>query len=459
MPLDPPTPSGAAAEAAATVARPKPRLFLADDSRTMRTYYNALFAGEFEVTMFDDGAPLLEAVKQAPPEVIVSDVNMPELGGLELVRLLKQDPALRPIPVILLTVAEHGTEPGQGGSVECLEAGADDYLQKPFKREELMARVRSAHRGFDLYRALERKHDELGSAYLRLAEMEIELRQAQKLESVGRLAAGLAHEINTPIQFVSDSLTFARDTVRSLAELVPRYRQAVAQAADGPLDPDTLEALTAAEEDADLDYALKETPRALERALSGSARVAGIVQAMKSFGREDVTARSHADLNAALRATLEVARSEYSATADVETAFGEIPAVLCQAGPLNQVFLHLITNAAHAIADKVAAAGGRGRITISTSREGDGVRITVADDGTGIPAEARDRVFDPFFTTKDVGRGSGQGLTIARSIVEKHGGTIRFETETGRGTTFHVYLPENGMAPVAGVAAAPVKGP
>jgi signal transduction histidine kinase len=417
---------------------PRARLYLADDSRTMRSFYKAILERDYDVSVFEDGEPLLQAARQAPPDVIVSDVNMPELGGLELVRLLKQDASLRPVPVLLLTAQESGSEPGQGGSVDCLDAGADDYLQKPFKPEELMARVRSAHRSFHLYKQLERKHGELAAAYSRLAEMEIELRQAQKLEAVGRLAAGIAHEINTPIQFISDSAVYAKEALGSLTPVLAQYRATLAAA---PLPPEVRAALAAAEEDADLAYTLEEAPRALERALAGAQRVTGIVQAMKDFGREDYTVKKHIDLNGALRSTLEVARAEYGAVADLETAFGEIPDVLCQVGAINHVFLNLITNAAHAIADAIKQTSGRGTIRVSTAREADAVVIAVADTGTGIPASIRDRVFDPFFTTKEVGQGSGQGLAIARSIVDKHGGSIAFQTEPGRGTTFFVRLP------------------
>jgi signal transduction histidine kinase len=167
---------------------------------------------------------------------------------------------------------------------------------------------------------------------------------------------------------------------------------------------------------------------------------------MKDFGREDHAARKHADLNAALRSTLEVARAEYGPVADLETAFGDIPELVCQVSALNHVFLNIITNAAHAIADAVKTSGGRGTIRVSTSRDAQGIVVAVADTGTGIAPEIRDRVFDPFFTTKDVGRGSGQGLTVARSIVEKHGGSIAFESQPPRGTTFFVRLPVNEPA-------------
>jgi signal transduction histidine kinase len=419
----------------------KPRLLLADDSRSMRNFYGRILEVDYQVSLFEDGGPLLDSARQSPPNIIVSDVNMPEMSGLDLVRALKADPRLRPIPVILLTASETEGDGGAGGSVDCLDAGADDYLQKPFKPEELLARTRSACRSFELYKQLEQQHQDLAAAYKRVAEMEIELRQAQKLEAVGRLAAGIAHEINTPIQYVSDNASFVRTALRDLAPLIARYRAVIAEAHAGGQAPDSdsLRELAALEEAADLDFTLERAPVSLDRILDGAGRVAAIVLAMKDFGREDGTARVFGDIVAMLRSTLEVARAEVQKVAEVETDFGELPPVECQAGALHQVFLHLITNACHAIAD--ADSGQRGKLRISTAVEGQGVVIAVSDTGIGIPESIRERIFDPFFTTKDVGRGSGQGLSVSRSIVEKHGGSIRFQTEVGKGSTFFVHLP------------------
>jgi signal transduction histidine kinase len=174
----------------------------------------------------------------------------------------------------------------------------------------------------------------------------------------------------------------------------------------------------------------------------GIDRVAKIVRSMKAFAHPDRGERTTADINAALLSTVTVAGNEIKYVADVETDLQELPSIPCFLSDLNQVFLNLLVNASHAIGDVVAAGGGRGTIRIETKREGDHVRVSIADTGTGIPEAIRDRIFDPFFTTKDVGKGTGQGLALARTvIVEKHGGTLTFETEIGKGTIFHVRLP------------------
>jgi signal transduction histidine kinase len=172
--------------------------------------------------------------------------------------------------------------------------------------------------------------------------------------------------------------------------------------------------------------------------------VVTIVRAMKEFAHPENKGMVPADLNKALLNTLTVARNELKYVADVETQFGDLPLVVCSLSDLNQVFVNLLVNAAHAIAEAVEGTGKRGRILIQTGQEGPMALITIADTGAGIPEGIRDRIFDPFFTTKEVGRGTGQGLAIARSVVDRHKGTLTFESEVGKGTTFLIRLPIEG---------------
>ena len=186
-------------------------------------------------------------------------------------------------------------------------------------------------------------------------------------------------------------------------------------------------------------------PKAIHRALDGLDRVATIVRSMKSFAHPDSTEMTTVDLNAAIESTLIIARTEYKYVADVETELGVLPPVHCFAGDINQVVLNIVVNAAHAIGDVVKGTENRGKITVRTKRDGEHVVVTIADTGTGIPDAIREKIFDPVFTTKEVGKGTGQGLAIARGVVvDKHGGTIAVESETGKGTTFHLRLPIDG---------------
>jgi PAS domain S-box-containing protein len=278
-------------------------------------------------------------------------------------------------------------------------------------------------------------------------QMEVELRHAQKLEAVGGLAAGIAHEINTPIQFIGDNTRFLQISFAESMQMIAQYEQICEHAANGTLPSAMLAEVEAVRQKIEWDFLSTEVPKAFDQVLDGVNRVATIVRAMKEFSHVDRSSEKvPADLNKAIESTLIVARHEVKYVADVETEFGALPAVHCHLGDLNQVFLNLFVNAAHAIGDVVKNTGEKGRITVRTWQDGESVVVSVADTGTGIPERVRAKIFDPFFTTKEVGKGTGQGLALARAIVvDKHGGTLSFETKMGEGTTFFVRLPANGV--------------
>jgi signal transduction histidine kinase len=278
-------------------------------------------------------------------------------------------------------------------------------------------------------------------------KLESDLQQAQKLESVGRLASGVAHEINTPVQFITDNVHFLRDATVDLSNLIQALRTSNQSILDGTPSLESAIAAQETEAAADLAYLLEDMPKAYKGCIDGLKRVADIVRSMKEFAHPDSTEMSDIDLNRAIESTLVIASNEYKYVAEVATNLGEIPHVLCHAGEVNQAVLNIIVNAAHAIGDVVKDTGGRGRITVSTRVDGAYVLISIADTGGGIPDHIRARVFDPFFTTKEVGKGTGQGLAIARSVlVDKHGGDLTLETTVGVGTTFHLRLPIAGPA-------------
>ena len=274
--------------------------------------------------------------------------------------------------------------------------------------------------------------------------IEGELRLAQKLEAVGQLAAGIAHEINTPIQFVGDNTRFLEEVVADTTPILAQAAELAKGVRDGSTTPADGEALLALMEKADVDYITAESATAIKQMLGGLERVSKIVRAMKEFSHPGVEDRAFVDLGQAIESTVTVATSEWKYVAEVQLDFDpELPPVPCQAGEINQVVLNMIVNAAHAIADVVAdREGERGTIRIATERDGNHAVIRISDTGAGIPEEIRDKVFDQFFTTKDVGRGTGQGLSIAHAvIVGKHGGTIQLESEVGKGTTFTLRIP------------------
>jgi PAS domain S-box-containing protein len=285
----------------------------------------------------------------------------------------------------------------------------------------------------------------IGSDVTERRALEEQFRQAQKLEAVGRLAAGIAHEINTPIQFVGDNMQFLHDAFSDLSKVMEKYRHLSDAAANGVAGMMLADEVAEAEMAVDINYLVEEIPKAIAQSLDGVARVATLVRAMKEFAHPDRKERAAADINAALLSTLTVARNELKYVAEVETELGDLPLAVCNIGELNQVFLNLLVNAAHAIGDAVNGTGQKGVIRVRTALEKDAVLISIADTGGGIPEDIRDKIFDPFFTTKESGRGTGQGLAIAHSVVvDKHGGTLTFASEVGKGTTFFIRLPLDG---------------
>jgi len=280
-----------------------------------------------------------------------------------------------------------------------------------------------------------------------------ELAAAQKLESVGRLAAGVAHEINTPVQFVTDNVQFVRTSIADITSVLHAYKDLKHAAQSGGDVAVAAQLAGDAEEAADLEFILENAPLAIDSSLEGLGRIATIVRSMKEFAHPDQAQKTLADLNQAIRSTLVIANNEYKYIAELNTEFGELPLVPCYLGEINQVVLNLLVNATHAISDVVKDTGSLGKLTVRTRHDGDVVEISIGDNGTGIPEAARDKIFDPFFTTKEVGKGTGQGLAIAHSvIVNKHGGTLRFETECGKGTTFIIRLPVGAPIDISNAA-------
>ena len=304
--------------------------------------------------------------------------------------------------------------------------------------------------------------DEAGHIMYLLAEgrditeskrMERELAQSQKLEAVGQLAAGIAHEINTPTQYVGDNLCFLRDSFNGLNQALAASEKLLAAARHCAITEDLTAEAEAAIRKADFDYLQAEIPKAIQQSLDGVERVGTIVRAMKEFAHPDGGLKQLIDLNRAIDSALTISRNEWKYVADLVTDYDpDLPPVPCLAGDFNQVMLNLVVNAAQAIGNVVDKNGhGKGTLTVRTRHVGDWVEIRVEDTGTGIPASIRHRVFEQFFTTKEVGKGTGLGLSIAHAlVVQKHGGTITFETEEGNGSTFIVRLPltdHNSMEP------------
>ena len=274
--------------------------------------------------------------------------------------------------------------------------------------------------------------------------LEMQLAQAQKLESVGQLAAGIAHEINTPTQYASDNIQFLQEAFSELHGAMEVYGRLLEAARINSVTSDLITEVDDALLNADIAYHNEEVPKAIEQAMEGLQRISNIVSAMKEFSHPGADDKEPVDINAIIKNTITVARNEWKYVAELETDLAKnLPLVPCYRDKLGQVFLNLIVNAAHAIGGAMDdVSKNRGTIAINTCQVGTEAEIRISDTGSGVPDALREKIFDPFFTTKEVGKGTGQGLAIARSVVvDKHGGSIALEQERGKGATFVIRLP------------------
>ncbi|MDG1050388.1 MAG: response regulator [Planctomycetota bacterium] len=401
-------------------------ILIVDDNRTNRIMLARSLADSGYLTLEAcDGAKAIELAMEHRPSIILLDIQMPTMDGFEACTRLKSIEKTAAIPVLFLT--SH-SEPA---NIErAFAVGGCDCIAKPFHMGEVKARL-AVHLG-------------LREATDMLEETHAQLLLAQKMESIGQLAAGVAHEINTPTQFVGDNTRFLRDTFEQLAPALGQVRRLLETAIAGEDCEGEAKAVKELFEEIELDYILEEFPTALDQSIEGLQRVSTIVKAMKEFSHSGSSEMALADLNRSLETTINVASHEWKYVADVEKDFDEdLPDVYCHEGEIAQVLLNMIVNAAHALREELnGEAGKRGVIRLSTCRSGKYVEIRVSDTGAGIPEEIRQRIFDPFFTTKAVGEGTGQGLALAHKVVvQEHQGTISVESEVGVGTTFIIRLP------------------
>ena len=275
-------------------------------------------------------------------------------------------------------------------------------------------------------------------------KMESQLQQSHKMEAIGQLAAGIAHEINTPVQFVGDNTRFFQDSFDDLIQVIKKQREALSAARSNSLTDELVEETQQLIEECDLEYLEEEIPLAIEQSLKGVERIAKIVQAMKIFAHPGMVAKEPVDINQEIEKTITITRNEWKYVADLKTDFEEsLPLVPIFRAEFNQVILNMIVNAAHAIAEKNKDnQSEKGTIHIRTIHEGNQAKICIGDTGAGIPEDIRHKIFDLFFTTKEPGKGTGQGLAISHSvIVKKHNGTLTLESQEGEGTTFTIGLP------------------
>jgi len=414
-------------------------ILIVDDEQINRHLFQIQLRGDgYRTRLAASGGEALALIAEEKPDLVLLDVMMPGMSGFEVVARLKAAAATRNIPVIMVTALDDAQS-----RLAALGSGAEEFLTKPVNRAELLARVRNLLKLKLFQDDLEASRHALAGevaertqalvdANLQLSEAQAQLVQSEKLASLGLLAAGVAHEINNPIGYVSANLGSLEKYVQRLLRVLQACKRVDAEGQSPALTE-----LQALKQEIDFDFVMEDMPILITESLEGIARVRKIVQDLKNFSRVDNQADWQlADLHKCLESTLNVACNEIKYKADLAREFGELPEVECKPSQLNQVFLNILLNAAHAI-----DGDARGRIAVRTGRTGDEVWVEVADSGCGIAPEVLPHIFDPFFTTKPVGVGTGLGLSISYGIVRDHGGRIEVDSTPGIGSCFRIVLP------------------
>lgn len=379
--------------------------------------------GTLRVSQVANGAEAVSFVESCRPDLLLCDQNMPVLDGLQTLKLLRQRWSPVELPILMLTGSKSVSD-----KVDAFRFGANDYVTKPTHRQELVARVQA--------------HLTLKTAVAQNLAARDQLLRSSKLQTVGRLAAGLAHEINTPAQYVSDNLHFLQRGMASLqSALAPLGEWA---AGEGPLPEELSASLRQLWRRQRLGFILNQGPEAVSQSLSGVERIAQLITELKAFTGEGQSAeRAPGNVNDSIQSALAVSRPVWQPAAQLVLELQpELPLVPCYQSELNQVFLHLVYNAVEALRGDYGSPARGGTITIRSRATDGGVEVVVSDDGPGVPSDIQDQIYDPFFTTKVVGGGSGQGLAFAYDVVvNRHGGKLSHQAGAQGGVACQVWLP------------------
>jgi two-component system, NtrC family, sensor kinase len=430
---------------------PADRILLVDDELPILRAYSRLLEGYgARVDVASSGREACELIEMAvaqhcPYSVLVIDRAMPVWDGFTSIEhAWTADPDLQ---VVLCT----GTDCSPG-EIERRIGRSDAFLvvRKPIDQLELVQATRTLatkrrltervrERMDDLEQTVRVRTEELAGERSLREQMENEMRLTQRLDAMGQLAAGIAHEINSPVQYVGDNAAFIRECSDDLLAYIDALRAMVAK------QPALQAELAEHDQQLDLDYLRTELPNATESLQKGVKRIGTIVGAIRELSHPGGTEQEPADLNRALQSALEVTTNAYRYHCDVDCQLAPLPPVTCHITELGQVFVNLIVNAAHAMESPDRRV--RGKLGLRSRVDGEHAVIEVSDTGTGIPETIQARIFEPFFTTKKVGQGTGQGLAIARAIiVERHGGELTFATSP-QGTTFSIRIPLHAREP------------
>ncbi|HBR00328.1 MULTISPECIES: sensor histidine kinase [unclassified Roseofilum] len=411
-------------------------ILIVDDNPTnLSVLSEALSSEGFRFRVAMDGESTLTLVERNQPELILLDVQMPGIDGFEVCSRLKEKPLTEKIPIIFATALSDTESKTKGFAL-----GAVDYIPKPFDREEVLARVRVHLQLKHLRESLE---DQVRDRTAALQQAQVQLVQQEKLSSLGEMVAGIAHELNNPITFLSSNLEPLKDYVVSVKDILHLYEQ------DCPKPSTELEK---AIDDLDLDFVLEDMEKIIESFTLGVKRIKNISESLRIFSRADSETKIEADLHACLDSTLTILQHRIKGSGDrdpieIIKAYNSLPPVLCYPGPLNQVFMNILANGIDALDESLLQGKlDNPKLEIQTKLlPSDKIEIQITDNGLGIPESIQTRLFEPLFTTKPVGKGTGLGLAIAHQIVvEKHQGQLSVESHLGKGTTFTIEIPIQG---------------
>jgi signal transduction histidine kinase len=416
-------------EPTVTGGAPRERVLIVDDSTTVRKSLSRLLVSRYDCFEAQNVAEAFEQLKKRPVELVITDVIMPGLSGVELLRKIVES-----YPETAVIVVSGVDRPQR--ALDAVRLGAFDYLIKPYDDDVLLLTVTRALERRSLlinatkYKAdLEARNEELVRGKAQLERLQAQIIQNEKMASIGQLAAGIAHEINNPVGFVSGNLDFLAECVNDLLKLIALY--------DG-IELHEPIASEVAKLKMEINYArmASDLNEVISDCQVGAGRVRDIVQNLRTFSRLDEAEFKLTDIHEGIDSTVRLLSRYFSGGKILLTReYGDLPPIEAFSAQLNQVWMNLLANAAQAIGPDP------GEVRVRTTCDDESATISVSDTGAGIMPADRKRIFDPFFTTKPVGEGSGLGLSIVFGIIEKHNGRIEVESEVGRGTTFHVSLP------------------
>ncbi|MCU0541226.1 MAG: response regulator [Oscillatoriaceae cyanobacterium Prado104] len=419
---------------------PSNSILIVDDTpNNIRVLFDVLDRAGFAISVVKSGEIALEKLDRIGPDLILLDVMMPGMDGFETCRRIKAQPENEDIPIIFMTALSE-TE----NKVSGLQIGAVDYITKPIQVAEVLARVNIHLRLRNTQRQLrqeiaDRKQAEaaLQKNLETLHQMQMQLVQTEKMSALGQMVAGVAHEINNPVNFIHGNLNHATEYAKALLHLIELYRQHF---------PDSPAAIKQAIEAIDLNFIEQDFTQVLSSMNMGTKRIREIVLSLRNFSRLDEAERKKVDIHEGLDSTLMLLQHRLKATnsrpeIQAIAEYAPLPKIDCYAGQLNQVFMNILSNAIDALEDSAVAPSPT--ITIRTTAIERAIRIAIADNGAGMSEAVRSQIFHPFFTTKAVGKGTGLGLFISYEIIsKKHNGKLWCDSNPGQGTTFFIEIPQ-----------------